>query len=349
MSKVFKSVKKILKPIASVALPIAASFIPGIGPLGMALAGAAGGALSGGGLKGALLGGALSGLGAGMFGAAPAQGSSLFSQANNSIYNAMSPLRSIGSSITGGIKDFLSPLGLFSGGTSSTTPGVIVDDVLKQSFPNQAAADAARTAAGMAPVAATPSAAAAASSGIFGTGIDFKDLATGAQIISALNPEQGGMLNQQEILARMDADRAKQDASNAKFIAGLNSNPLQRNQTKPNIDYYSYGSRPEELFFDDVGGQQMQFKKGGKVSKPAASPLAGLGGQDDTIDARLSAGEYVIPADVVSSLGDGNTNAGAKKLDQLLVKTRKHKASAAKKGSLPPKAKSPLAYMGAVA
>ena len=347
MSKVFKSVKKIIKPIASVALPIAASFIPGIGPLGMALAGAAGGALSGGGLKGALLGGALSGLGAGIFGAAPAQGSGIFSQANNSIYNAMSPLRSIGNSITGGIKDFFSPLGLFGGGTSSTTPGVIVDDVLKQSFPNQAAADAARSAAGIA--ASTPSQAAAASSGIFGTGIDFKDLATGAQIISALNPDKGGMLSQQDIIARMDADRAKQDASNAKFIASLNSTPLERNQTRPNIDYYSYGSRPEELFFDDVGGQQMKFKNGGRVKKEAQSPLAGLGGQDDTIDAKLSAGEYVIPADVVSQLGDGNTSAGAKKLDQLLAKTRKHKASAMKKGSLPPKAKSPLAYMGATA
>lgn len=348
MSKVFKSVKKILKPIASVALPIAASFIPGVGPLGMALAGAAGGALSGGGLKGALLGGALSGLGAGIFGSAPSQGSSLFSQANNSVYNAMSPLRSIGSSITGDIKDFLSPLGLFTGGTTSTTPGFIVDDVLKQSFPNQIAADAARTAAGIAPMAATPSASAAASSGIFGTGIELNDLATGAALIQALNPQEPeGTLSQADIIARMDSDRAKQDANNAKFIAGLNSDPLQRNQSNRNIDYYTYGSRPEELFFDNVGGQQAQFKKGGKVK--SVSPLSSIGGQDDMIDAKLSAGEYVIPADVVSGLGDGNTNAGAKKLDQLLINMRRHKAPAAKKGSLPPKAKSPLAYMGATA
>lgn len=54
---------KAIKKIASIALPIAASFIPGIGPIGSILAGAAGGALGGGGLKGALLGGATSGLG----------------------------------------------------------------------------------------------------------------------------------------------------------------------------------------------------------------------------------------------------------------------------------------------
>jgi hypothetical protein len=50
-----KSVKK----IASVALPIAASFIPGVGPaLGAALGGAAAGAINGGGLKGIALGAA---------------------------------------------------------------------------------------------------------------------------------------------------------------------------------------------------------------------------------------------------------------------------------------------------
>lgn len=55
----FKKLKKIFK----VAAPIAASFIPGVGPLGAAAIGAAGGALGGGGLKGALLGGISGGLG----------------------------------------------------------------------------------------------------------------------------------------------------------------------------------------------------------------------------------------------------------------------------------------------
>lgn len=47
---------KKLKKIISVAAPIAAAFIPGIGPLAAAGIGAASGALGGGGLKGALLG-----------------------------------------------------------------------------------------------------------------------------------------------------------------------------------------------------------------------------------------------------------------------------------------------------
>lgn len=51
----FKSIGKIFKTV----LPIAASFIPGIGPLGAAAIGAGSGLLGGGGLKSALLGGAL--------------------------------------------------------------------------------------------------------------------------------------------------------------------------------------------------------------------------------------------------------------------------------------------------
>lgn len=54
---------KKIKKIASIALPIASSFIPGIGPLGAAAIGAGTGALTGGGLKGALLGGLTSAAG----------------------------------------------------------------------------------------------------------------------------------------------------------------------------------------------------------------------------------------------------------------------------------------------
>lgn len=70
------------------------------------------------------------------------------------------------------------------------------------------------------------------------------------------------------------------------------------------------------------------------------------GGQDDKIKAMLSDGEYVVSADVVSSLGDGNNKAGAQKLDGLMANVRKHKyAKAAKTGKLPPKAKSLESYM----
>jgi len=54
------------------------------------------------------------------------------------------------------------------------------------------------------------------------------------------------------------------------------------------------------------------------------------GGQDDTVPANLSDGEYVLTAQDVSDLGDGNSIAGARKLDKFRdelakAKGRKHK------------------------
>jgi hypothetical protein len=57
---------KFLKKALGIALPLAATFIPGIGPFAGAALGAGGGLLSGGGLKGALLGGLSGGLGGGL-------------------------------------------------------------------------------------------------------------------------------------------------------------------------------------------------------------------------------------------------------------------------------------------
>lgn len=42
-------------------------------------------------------------------------------------------------------------------------------------------------------------------------------------------------------------------------------------------------------------------------------------GRTDTLPANVPAGAYVIPADVVSGLGQGNTLAGAKVLDRIFA------------------------------
>ena len=68
------------------------------------------------------------------------------------------------------------------------------------------------------------------------------------------------------------------------------------------------------------------------------------GGQDDLIDARLADGEYVFDADIVAALGDGSNKEGAKKLDAMRESIRKQKRSAPV-NRIPPKAKSPLAYL----
>ena len=67
-------------------------------------------------------------------------------------------------------------------------------------------------------------------------------------------------------------------------------------------------------------------------------------GTSDDIPAMLANGEYVIPADVVASLGNGDNQSGADILDQTLVEIRKHKTSNGDKG-LPPDSKGALEYL----
>ena len=53
---------------------------------------------------------------------------------------------------------------------------------------------------------------------------------------------------------------------------------------------------------------------------------------DNTQAAKLSHGEFVIPADVVSHLGNGNSDAGAEKLYQMRAKIRKARTGNPKQG-----------------
>jgi hypothetical protein len=52
----------------------------------------------------------------------------------------------------------------------------------------------------------------------------------------------------------------------------------------------------------------------------------------DKQEARLSHGEFVIPADVVSHLGNGNSEAGAKRLYAMMDKIRTARTGTKKQG-----------------
>lgn len=107
------------------------------------------------------------------------------------------------------------------------------------------------------------------------------------------------------------------------------------------------------------------YAKGGKIELPSnvkggLTPIAlkivehiasqkGLiggdeGGQDDVVDIKAAPGEYVMDAETVSALGDGNNTAGAKKLDEMRYNIRKHKRSGALE-QIAPKSKNPEHYM----
>lgn len=82
------------------------------------------------------------------------------------------------------------------------------------------------------------------------------------------------------------------------------------------------------------------FKVGGRVQ--------GAGhGRSDSIDARLSDGEYVVDAETVALLGNGSSKAGAKALDDFRVKVRKDKGRDLAKGRISRDARDPHSYMGA--
>jgi hypothetical protein len=139
------------------------------------------------------------------------------------------------------------------------------------------------------------------------------------------------------------------------------------------VDWLTYGTRPELRFFDyapanpapittPVPGnpagpimdeENPRFAEGGAFAAKRGGPsrrtefaVNGAGtGRSDDIPAVLSDGEYVIDAETVALLGDGSNKAGAKKLDELRIKVRKHKGRKLAKGRFSANAKRPEAYL----
>jgi hypothetical protein len=141
-----------------------------------------------------------------------------------------------------------------------------------------------------------------------------------------------------------------------------------RQQLSPDIDYFTYGTRPEAKFFEQgfrleqptqpegppaktpdedkpmaVGGLTGYAKGGSKSSRYVDGPGSG---RDDKIPALLSDGEYVIDAETLALLGDGSTKEGARRMDKFRANIRRHKGRALSRGQISPDAKTPEKYMG---
>jgi hypothetical protein len=139
--------------------------------------------------------------------------------------------------------------------------------------------------------------------------------------------------------------------------------PQQPQSTSPS--YFTYGVPQDPLEVlgvrqpqpKSIGGG-LQMRQGGLPHPTAGVPIvqgrqdyrqgaavSGEGdGQSDDIPAMLADGEYVFDSDVVAALGNGSNKAGAEVLDKFRESIRAHKRSAPI-GKIPPKAKSPLAYL----
>jgi hypothetical protein len=87
-----------------------------------------------------------------------------------------------------------------------------------------------------------------------------------------------------------------------------------------------------------AGKPRIDYRRGDAVT--------GMGdGQSDDIPAMLADGEFVIPADVVSALGNGSTKAGSDKLYDMMHEIRKRARSTGVKDLPPPAKKTPLDYL----
>ena len=125
--------------------------------------------------------------------------------------------------------------------------------------------------------------------------------------------------------ARLAAEKAAQEAEQNRIAAA--------NQTN-NYDYAS-GAKAGGLMGYATGGHLGGYSDGGRLLRGPGDGVsdsipATIGGKQP---ARLAEGEFVIPARIVSELGNGSTDAGAKRLyammDRIKAKRTKTKNIAA--------------------
>lgn len=126
-------------------------------------------------------------------------------------------------------------------------------------------------------------------------------------------------------LARDDAEKARKEARGAAFKS---SAPVTATRSSFKGTKYS------------AAGGLASLAEGGKTSLPPRYLDGHTDGMADNVPAHidrkrpaaLSDGEFVIPADVVSHLGNGNSNAGAKRLYEMMDRIRSARTGNPKQG-----------------
>ena len=118
----------------------------------------------------------------------------------------------------------------------------------------------------------------------------------------------------------------------AEGLAALNAaNPAnQRRPGGPRVPEQA----PVQAPVQQLAAGGLASLKEGKYLNGASDGMADevLARIDGKQEARLSDGEFVIPADVVSHLGNGNSDAGAKMLKSMMDRVRKARTGNEKQG-----------------
>jgi hypothetical protein len=141
-----------------------------------------------------------------------------------------------------------------------------------------------------------------------------------------MSPEQQEYFNRPSIKwdwPKMQQDAARSNMSLSQFMA----------QSWPQITSGTYNM------------PVVKKARGGALSQIAYMAQGSGSGRDDTIDAKLSDGEYVFDAETVALIGDGSSKMGAQRLDLMRQQIRKQKGKALARGKFSPDAKSPMFYL----
>ena len=121
---------------------------------------------------------------------------------------------------------------------------------------------------------------------------------------------------------------AEAEATAATQVAELakKNNP---NYVPPEPPAMAIGGRVPKYAHGGIAGAHKGYYLGGKTDGMADDVPARIDGKQE---ARLSDGEFVVPADVVSHLGNGNSDAGADQLHSMMGNIRQARTGNPKQG-----------------
>jgi hypothetical protein len=123
-------------------------------------------------------------------------------------------------------------------------------------------------------------------------------------------PTLEGMEKQKSLIRPFDYDPYTRE-----FTAGT---PY----TAPGPEYMARGGIIQRLAQGGLTGYKEGNILRGQGDGMSDEIEASIGGEQDVL---LSDGEYVIPADAVAMLGNGSTDAGANRLDEMIARLRMKK------------------------
>lgn len=178
-----------------------------------------------------------------------------------------------------------------------------------------------------------------------GTGLTAGKVLGGLGVLSAL---QGAPEPVQQAVQQMPPDQ--QEYFNRPSVS-WDWNKLQTDANANNLSLNQYMTRnwPRITSGEYNVPPQPALARGGPLSAVARFAQGAGSGRADTIDAKLSDGEYVFDAETVALLGDGSGKEGARRLEEMRRGIRAQKGKALTRGKISPNAKSPLSYIKGIA